>query len=48
MAYATTQRKPSLAPFTDVSIIFHGTDRPASMAPTLDMLATGAVVHISL
>jgi uncharacterized membrane protein YagU involved in acid resistance len=27
---------------------FHGTDKPASTTPTLDMLATGAVVHISL
>ncbi len=48
MAYATTQGKPSLAPFMDISTIFHGTDKPASMTPTLDMLATGAVVHISL
>jgi hypothetical protein len=48
MAYATTQGKPSLAPFMDISTIFHGTDQPASMTPTLDMLATGAVVHISL
>ncbi len=32
----------------DISTIFHGTDQPASMTPTLDMLATGAVVHISL
>jgi uncharacterized membrane protein YagU involved in acid resistance len=48
MAYATTEGKPSLAPFMDISTIFHGTDEPASMTPTLDMLATGAVVHISL
>jgi hypothetical protein len=48
MAYATTQGKPSLAPFMDISTIFHGTDRPASMTPTLDMLATGAIVHVSL
>jgi hypothetical protein len=48
MAYATTQGKPSLAPFMDISTIFHGTDQPASMTPTLDMLATGAVVHITL
>lgn len=48
MAYATSQGKPSLAPFMDISTIFHGTDQPASMTPTLDMLATGAVVHISL
>jgi uncharacterized membrane protein YagU involved in acid resistance len=48
MAYATTQDKPSLAPFMDISTIFHGTDEPASMTPTLDMLATGAVTHISL
>jgi uncharacterized membrane protein YagU involved in acid resistance len=48
MGYATTQGKPSLAPFMDISTIFHGTDRPASMTPTVDMLATGAVVHISL
>jgi hypothetical protein len=48
MAYATTQGKPSLAPFMDISTIFHGTDRPASMTPTLDMLATGAVTHFSL
>jgi hypothetical protein len=48
MAYATTQGKPSLAPFMDISTIFHGTDKPASMTPTLDMLATGAVVHITL
>jgi hypothetical protein len=48
MAYATTQGKPSLAPFMDISTIFHGTDEPAAMAPTLDMLATGAVVHITL
>jgi hypothetical protein len=48
MAYATTQEKPALAPFMDISTIFHGTDKPASMTPTLDMLATGAVTHISL
>ena len=48
MAYATSKGKPSLAPFMDISTIFHGTDKPASMRPTLDMLATGAVVHISL
>jgi hypothetical protein len=48
MAYATSQGKPSLAPFMDISTIFHGTDKPASMTPTVDMLATGAVVHISL
>ncbi len=48
MGYATTQGKPSLAPFMDISTIFHGTDQPASMTPTVDMLATGAVVHISL
>jgi uncharacterized membrane protein YagU involved in acid resistance len=48
MAYATTQGKPALAPFMDISTIFHGTDQPASMTPTVDMLATGAVVHISL
>jgi uncharacterized membrane protein YagU involved in acid resistance len=48
MAYATTQGKPSVAPFMDISTIFHGTDQPASMTPTLDMLATGAVVHFSL
>jgi hypothetical protein len=48
MAYATSEGKPSLAPFMDISTIFHGTDKPASMTPTLDMLATGAVVHISL
>jgi uncharacterized membrane protein YagU involved in acid resistance len=48
MGYATTQGKPSLAPFMDISTIFHGTDKPASMTPTVDMLATGAVVHISL
>ncbi|NUR78660.1 MAG: hypothetical protein HOQ28_20525 [Thermoleophilia bacterium] len=48
MAYATNQGKPSLAPFMDISTIFHGTDKPASMTPTLDMLATGAIVHISL
>src|ERR671925_1391874 len=48
MAYATTQDKPALAPFMDISTIFHGTGRPASMTPTVDMLATGAVVHISL
>jgi hypothetical protein len=48
MAYATTQGKPSLAPFMDISTIFHGTDKPASMTPTLDMLATGAVVHFTL
>ena len=48
MAYATTQGKPSLAPFMDISTIFHGTDKPASMTPTLDMLATGAITHISL
>jgi hypothetical protein len=48
MAYATTQDKPSLAPFMDISTIFHGTDEPASMTPTLDMLATGAIVHITL
>jgi hypothetical protein len=46
MGYATTQGKPSLAPFMDISTIFHGTDKPASMTPTVDMLATGAVVHI--
>lgn len=48
MGYATSQGKPSLAPFMDISTIFHGTDKPASMTPTVDMLATGAVVHISL
>ncbi len=48
MAYATTKGKPSLAPFMDISTIFHGTDAPVSMTPTLDMLATGAVTHISL
>ena len=48
MAYATSEGKPSLAPFMDISTIFHRTDKPASMTPTLDMLATGAVVHISL
>src|SRR6266508_1232423 len=48
MGYATTQGKPSLASFMDISTIFHGTDQPASMTPTVDMLATGAVVHISL
>lgn len=48
MAYATSKGKPSLAPFMDISTIFHGTDRPVSMTPTLDMLATGAVVRISL
>src|SRR5687767_10612283 len=48
MAYATTQGKPALAPFMDISTIFHGTDQPASMTPTVDMLATGAVVHITL
>jgi uncharacterized membrane protein YagU involved in acid resistance len=48
MAYATTQGKPSLAPFMDISTIFHGTDEPASMTPTVDMLATGAVTHITL
>jgi hypothetical protein len=48
MAYATTQGKPSVAPFMDISTIFHGTDRPAAMTPTVDMLATGAVVHLTL
>jgi uncharacterized membrane protein YagU involved in acid resistance len=48
MGYATTQGKPSVAPFMDISTIFHGTDKPASMTPTVDMLATGAVVHFSL
>jgi hypothetical protein len=48
MAYATTQDKPAVAPFMDISTIFHGTDKPASMTPTVDMLATGAVTHISL
>jgi uncharacterized membrane protein YagU involved in acid resistance len=48
MAYATSEGKPALAPFMDISTIFHGTDQPVSMTPTLDMLATGAVVHISL
>jgi uncharacterized membrane protein YagU involved in acid resistance len=48
MGYATSTGKPALAPFMDISTIFHGTDRPASMTPTVDMLATGAVVHISL
>jgi len=48
MAYATTQGKPSVAPFMDISTIFHGTDQPASMTPTVDMLATGAVVHFTL
>jgi uncharacterized membrane protein YagU involved in acid resistance len=48
MGYATTQGKPALAPFMDISTIFHGTDQPAAMTPTVDMLATGAVVHISL
>lgn len=48
MAYATTQGKPSVAPFMDISTIFHGTDEPASMTPTVDMLATGAVVHFTL
>jgi hypothetical protein len=48
MGYATSQGKPSLAPFMDISTIFHGTDQPASTTPTLDMLATGAVTHLSL
>lgn len=48
MAYATTQGKPSVAPFMDISTIFHGTDEPASMTPTVDMLATGTVVHFTL
>jgi uncharacterized membrane protein YagU involved in acid resistance len=48
MAYATTQGKPSVAPFMDISTIFHGTNKPASMTPTVDMLATGAIVHFSL
>lgn len=48
MAYATTQEKPAVAPFMDISTIFHGTDRPAAMTPTIDMLATGAVVHFTL
>jgi len=48
MAYATTQGKPSVAPFMDISTIFHGADQPASMTPTVDMLATGAVVHFTL
>ncbi|HZB34838.1 MAG TPA: hypothetical protein VE440_02085 [Gaiellaceae bacterium] len=48
MAYATTQGKPAVAPFIDISTIFHGTDKPASMTPTVDMLATGAIVHFTL
>jgi uncharacterized membrane protein YagU involved in acid resistance len=32
----------------DISTIFHGTDKPASMTPTVDMLATGAIVHFTL
>ena len=48
MAYATTQAKPAVAPFMDISTIFHGTDKPASMTPTVDMLATGAMVHFTL
>ena len=48
MAYATTQGKPAVAPFMDISTIFHGTDKPASMTPTVDMLATGAIVHFTL
>jgi uncharacterized membrane protein YagU involved in acid resistance len=48
MAYATTQGKPSVAPFMDISTIFHGTDEPASMTPTVDMLATGAITHFTL
>jgi uncharacterized membrane protein YagU involved in acid resistance len=48
MAYATTQEKPAVAPFMDISTIFHGTDKPASMTPTVDMLATGAIVHFTL
>jgi hypothetical protein len=48
MGYATTQGKPAVAPLMDISTIFHGTSRPASMTPTSDMIATGLVTHAAL
>jgi hypothetical protein len=48
MGYATTQGKPAVAPLMDISTIFHGSDQPASMTPTSDMIATGLVTHTAL
>lgn len=48
MGFATTQGKPAVAPLMDISTIFHGTSKPAGMTPTVDMIATGLVTHLTL
>src|SRR5262249_34577335 len=48
MGFATTEGKPAEAPMMDISTIFHGTPKPAAMTPTVDMVATGLVTHVTL
>lgn len=45
MWYADAHGKPSVAPFLDISTIFHGTDKPVISQP--DVIA-GLVVHLGL